>query len=583
MLKNSLRSVLILPYVALVLCLAVVIGMLSYRTGSNAILTVSETLLKETVSRISQAIDRHVVGSVATLEAAFPNGMAAPVDIDRQIDEIRTRFWIASSLHIDPNNYVYYGNQAGQAIGLYRYSMDIGELRLKFKPEEHRKFYSLDGINGVPRFELEEEKLFDPRIRPWYKAGLKSSSDTWTAVYIDFRTQDLVATRARHVPGMNGEPDGVVATDMSLRSLNDFVSNLDVSPNGIAFIIEPNGQLIASSCSNNVLSIGGKNVRVNAEESGNPLLSDVYMQLLPSISEKMDNQSPKTFFFTDRLQRNIHVAYDQVKDGAGLNWINVVAMPSQDFMGGIKDNVVGTIFIGVTATILVVLIGLSILHWVTKDIKILSVAVNKVGSGYREEAVSIQRKDEIGDLAKSFSAMQRRLQTDYLTSLPNRYAFEQYLKMAIEERQHGINTKPFAVLFVDLNDFKKINDLLGHDVGDQALIEFALRLKTNIRQNDFVARFAGDEFVIMVNDIQSKDDLEPIRTNIERALSAPLKLCDANPFEMGGAIGVALFPDDAETVEQLLIVADKKMYAHKALMKKKISLTGELLAKQEKN
>lgn len=570
MTKLSLRSVLIFPYVALIICLAITIGILSYTAGSHAVRTVSDHLLEETVSRISQAIDRHVVGSVATLEAAFPDGMLAQDDIQADLEKIRTRFWIASSLHIDPNNYVYYGNTAGQAIGLYRHSIDTGELRVKYSPDEHRTFYLIDGINGTPKFSSREAKNFDPRVRPWFRAGWDSSNDTWTSVYIDFGTHELVATRARQVQGVHGGLEGVVATDMSLKSLNDFVSNLKISANGIAFIIEPNGMLIASSCSPNVKQDeNGQNIRVTADKSGHALLSDIYSQIAPFISGEMANLKPETFFFTDDLGRDIHVAYNKFEDGAGLKWINVVAMPGEDFMGGIKNNVFRTLFVGILATGLVIIIGLSVLHWVTKDLKVLSHAVSRVGSGYLEEPINIQRKDEIGDLAKNFSAMQRRLQTDYLTGLPNRYAFEQYLKATIEKGAATEANTTFAVLFVDINDFKMINDVFGHDAGDQALIEFALRLKTNIRQNDFAARFAGDEFVIMLNNVRTKNDLEPIRSKIEKALSAPLKSFDAKDLTLIGAIGVAHYPEDATTVDELLVVADRQMYANKAVLKKK--------------
>jgi hypothetical protein len=114
--KLSLRAVLILPYIALVVTLAVAIGVLSYMTGSQAVLTVSEHLLEETVSRIGQAVDRHVVGSVATLEAAFPDGMLAPESIESDFENIRTRLWISTYQHLDPNNNLYNGNILCQAI-----------------------------------------------------------------------------------------------------------------------------------------------------------------------------------------------------------------------------------------------------------------------------------------------------------------------------------------------------------------------------------------------------------------------------------------------------------------------------------
>jgi diguanylate cyclase (GGDEF)-like protein len=568
----SLRSVLIFPYVALVIALALAIGTLSYLAGSRAVLTVSEHLLKDTVSRISQAVDRHVVGSMATLEAAFPNGMLAPVSIESDFENIRTRFWIATSLHTDPNNYVYYGNRAGQAIGIFRYSFDKGELRVKYKAAEHRRIYQIDGIDGDPHSPSVEVKLFDPRKRPWYQVALAASHDTWTSVYIDFGTHDLVATRSRQVLNERGEIDGVVATDMPLRSLNNFVSRLDISPHGIAFIIEPDGNLIASSCSPNVRqNDAGQNIRVNAGKSGHPLLTEIYLYLLPYLSQERELLNPKTFSFKNKDGKDIHVAFNKFEDGAGLKWINVVAMPSEDFMEGIGKNVIRTLLLGVVATIIVILVGLSILQWVTKDLKILSIAVNNVGTGFVEKPIDIQRKDEIGDLAKSFSAMQRRLQTDYLTGLPNRYALEQYLQAAIERYQGPNSATPFAVLFIDLNDFKLINDRFGHDAGDQALIEFALRLRTHIRQNDFVARYAGDEFVIVLDDVQSTKDIGPIRYNIEKALTEPLNSLDTSSLTLGAAVGEAHFPDDAQSATELLIVADIKMYAHKIATKNLLS------------
>lgn len=110
--------------------------------------------------------------------------------------------------------------------------------------------------------------------------------------------------------------------------------------------------------------------------------------------------------------------------------------------------------------------------------------------------------------------------------------------------------------------------MFGHDAGDQALIEFALRLRTNIRQNDMVARYAGDEFVIMLKTIHSKKDLALIRQNIEDALAAPLKSFDAQELKLSGAIGEAYFPEDASNAKDLLIIADRKMYAHKYSVKK---------------
>ncbi len=566
----SLKTVLICPYVALVVCLAIAIGILSYLAGSRAVNTVSDHLLHETVSRISQAVDRHVVGSVATLKTAFPEGMQAPDAIEDDFSNILTRLWIATSLHTDPNNYVYYGNIKGQAVGLYRLSEDAGELRVKYEAGEYRRRFLVRGIGGRPEFQSVEEKLFDPRTRPWFQAAKTSRRDIWTSVYIDFGTQDLVATRARRVLGPDGILAGVVATDMPLRKLNDFVGSLDISPNGIAFIIEPDGKLIASSQSPNVRELSdGRVVRINASDSQNALLTQIYQHLKPELAEHLDSFAVRTFTFADQAGEIINVAFQMFSDSAGLRWINVVALPDRDFMGGIRKNITLTVMLGILATILVVLVGSRILHWVTSDLNKLSVAVNKVGSGFVEEPISIRRSDEIGDLAKSFQAMQYRLQTDHLTGLPNRYAFEQALSAAVEKAGQGEGGDRFALFFIDINDFKLVNDCYGHDAGDQALIELALRLRTHVRKEDFVARFAGDEFVVLLGSIASRDDLKPIRDTLEKALAEPLISLGKTISIVSGAIGEACYPEDADTAKDLLIFADQKMYAHKDEIKKR--------------
>jgi len=243
----SLLRTLVLPFVLLVLLLSLTIGVLSYRAGSKALDQVADKLLLETVARIGQAVDRHISGSAAVLEAAFPNGMPAPDDISGGMDELRTRFWIATSLHSDSNKLVYYGNREGQVISLLREAPNSGELRVKLSPTEHRRYFHLSGITSPLQPFAIEQAYFDPRTRPWFLAGekIKTTRHTWTAVYIDFTTHELVATRAHSVLSNDGQFQGVVATDVSLKELNDFVSNLKISPHGLAFIIEPDGALIA--------------------------------------------------------------------------------------------------------------------------------------------------------------------------------------------------------------------------------------------------------------------------------------------------------------------------------------------------
>lgn len=562
----SLRLVLIVPYVVLVIALAIALGVLSYSAGSSAVATVSEHLLLETVSRISQAVDRHIVGSSAVLETAFPSGVPAPPSIESDFHEIRNRFWVATTLHTDPNNYVYFGNEAGQGLGLMRHTAEDVELRMKLRAEEHRAIYKVSGIDGPLQFERRESTLFDPRSRPWYADGKLSQGHTWTSVYIDFGTRQLLATRARKVLGADGGFEGVVATDLSLKALNDFVGRLTVSPNGVAFIIEPDGNLIASSASRNVVTLpDGSGGRINAESSDHPLLSAAYHRVQERILPPDDKALPRVFEFHTAEGNLIHVAFDRLRDDAGLDWLMIVAMPASDFLGGVRENVNRTIVLASLAVLLAISIGLSILSWVSNDLRRLSEMARRIGEGEYDTPVKVERRDEIGALAHSLASMQSHLRTDRLTGLANREAFMAQLRRRIDTAQSDRRKPHLGVLFIDLNDFKAINDNHGHAAGDRALQEVAARLSQNLRQNDLVARYAGDEFVILLGDIADRDSLEAVRKQIEGRLRAPLESVDgsATHINCGGAVGAALYPEDATDAEGLLKHADRLMYVEK--------------------
>ena len=169
--SRFLRQLLTIPYVALVLLATLTIGSLSYNTGKDAVDTLSDYLLKETVGRISQAVERHVAGSGAVLETAFTSGIYAPNSIAEDMGNLRTRLWRATSVHRDPHNYAYYGDRNGHFFGLWRYSETEAELRLRTDASSPSSIYHFIGIKGKLQEPAVENQIYDPRERPWYKAG----------------------------------------------------------------------------------------------------------------------------------------------------------------------------------------------------------------------------------------------------------------------------------------------------------------------------------------------------------------------------------------------------------------------------
>ena len=152
---------------------------------------------------------------------------------------------------------------------------------------------------------------------------------------------------------------------------------------------------------------------------------------------------------------------------------------------------------------------------------------------------------------------------DTLTNLPNRLLFNDRLETTLKEAHR--TGEMFAVLFIDLDRFKSINDSLGHGVGDEVLIAVSKRLRSAVRASDTVARYAGDEFTIILRHIIQREDVMRIAEKIVRVMEVPLTLADGSELHITASIGVSFYPDDAASAERLLKHADVAMYSAKGM------------------
>ena len=149
---------------------------------------------------------------------------------------------------------------------------------------------------------------------------------------------------------------------------------------------------------------------------------------------------------------------------------------------------------------------------------------------------------------------------DTLTGLPNRRMLRDRLEQEIRKsRRDGLQ---LAILFIDLDHFKEVNDTLGHDRGDQLLVEAARRLKDCVRESDTVARMGGDEFTVILSDVSDSEHLEPVLQKLLHSLDGVFLLGHEQAF-VSASIGVTLYPHDATEIEDLLKNADQALYAAK--------------------
>lgn len=146
---------------------------------------------------------------------------------------------------------------------------------------------------------------------------------------------------------------------------------------------------------------------------------------------------------------------------------------------------------------------------------------------------------------------------DSLTSLPNRFMLEEHLKHVIEISKR--NNYEMALLFIDLDRFKMINDTLGHEIGDRLLKEVSLKIKSVLRQTDMLARMGGDEFVVVVESAKNKNSAAFICDKILEVVKTPIKI-GKYKLNTSASIGVAMYPQDGEDITTLIKNADTAMY-----------------------
>lgn len=206
-------------------------------------------------------------------------------------------------------------------------------------------------------------------------------------------------------------------------------------------------------------------------------------------------------------------------------------------------------------------------------------AIQRFSKDRTVSPLPLRRRDELGQLARSFQEMQQEIvehlnqlnesrnaldhlaQHDPLTGLPNRRMFFERLQQAIANARR--THQPLALLFIDLDYFKEINDSHGHALGDEVLKAVARLLSSATREVDTVARLGGDEFVILFNVLDEPEDIQRIVHKLHERFQSPLRI-DGLALNVRASIGVSRYPEDGDSAERLLQHADRAMYAAKS-------------------
>lgn len=273
------------------------------------------------------------------------------------------------------------------------------------------------------------------------------------------------------------------------------------------------------------------------------------------------------------IGRTVKISSDEDRVILGLAQPLAAVLEQADKLGAvIWKLVIGLCLAGILLAALVA-------RAVTRPINSMSQAVQRFAYGQQVATLPTNRSDEIGVLARSFNHMQDQIKRqlaelqdsrqelehlarhDVLTGLPNRRHFQERLEQALARSQR--NGERFALLFIDVDNFKAINDRWGHEGGDAVLKVVALRLSATTRKADAVARVGGDEFVILLDNPTHRDHIISIAEKLLDCVRSPI-LHEGQELRVGFSIGISRYPEDGNTAAELMAGADRAMYETKA-------------------
>ncbi|MFT5659922.1 MAG: diguanylate cyclase (GGDEF)-like protein [Sulfurimonas sp.] len=296
------------------------------------------------------------------------------------------------------------------------------------------------------------------------------------------------------------------------------------------------------------------------------------------------DDTTKIYEYTDFDNDKVISAYDTVfafGENEAFGWKIVTSIPLDVINNKVHKTLKNSINLGIFITFLVFLLIILVSVNISNSIKkLLHFAKNLKEGNYGERVHaknSIREFEELSTILNDMSStiekrnnelnsknklLQNLAHYDALTQIPNRILFQERLDLSIiRAKRHSTS---IALFFIDLDQFKHINDSYGHDYGDEILKVTARRLKSTLRENDTVARLGGDEFTIILEEIKDTKYIDTIASTIIETVKQDIPI-KGNKFNVGCSVGISLFPQDADNKDDLIMYADTAMYKAKAL------------------
>jgi HAMP domain-containing protein len=396
-------------------------GLISYINGQKAVNDVASQLREQLAIRIDSHVSEYLATPPLVLGAMasqFKLGLLSPQNVMEPRNLSQIERYLGEQSHLfNSVSYLLVANEQGEYVGIEKSDQGKRTIDLANNGGTFRT-YGI-GDEGSHGQLIKQSGQYDPRDRPYYKAAIKTGKQSWTKVYNAFGYENRPTITASQPiyrqldNGQKGELLGVVGVDLILSQISQFLSELEISKSGMAFIIEPSGQLVATSTGEPVITqdASKKNNRVMATSSQTALIRGTAEYLQKHYGNFKIDQDAQLVDSIGGKRNFVEVRSLKQFD---LQWLVVVVIPESDFMAKIQENSRTTFLLCLGSLVVASIVGLLTARRLTRPILTLSSAATAIeAETYTPEllATEIKRKDEFGQLARIFYAMAEQVRT----------------------------------------------------------------------------------------------------------------------------------------------------------------------------
>lgn len=570
-----LQVVLVLPFLLQVTGAVALTGWLSLRHGRQTVEDLVQQLMDRTGAQVEQRLESYLALPVRVNEE---NQRAIALGLlDKPLPVQRRHFWSQALIYRELGA-ITWAHVDGRFLGIGRWVEGVGLVSDEI--HANRLGYSftssLDANGQV--LGLVEQGEYTPHEEDWYLATLRANRQVWEWSLEEGQNHDgkswtyAAISLNQPVYDKNRRLLGVIGSDLMLSSISEWLRQVQPSPTGEIIIFDRQGGLIGSSTPEPVIrNEAGELERLSLETTPDPLLRSLGQAIQGRLG------GPRAI----RRQQTLHVqiggkpTFVQVRpwrDRYGLDWVVAIAVPQSDFTARIERNAQQTLGLCGLAFLGATLLGLWTSRKITRSLGQLGQTTQAIAHGDWTQSAKPAQIREFNQLVQAFNHMAEQLRAsfitlnyqanhDSLTGLLNRRSFRDLLQAHLEAVPSP-SLQLSALLFLDLDYFKLVNDSLGHLIGDQLLLAVCDRLKSCLRETDQMSRFGGDEFVILLRGLSQPDEATAIAQRLIEGLQRPFEL-DGHEIFIDTSIGMVIgFAN--QTADTLLRSADAALYRAKA-------------------